>query len=393
MSLGQKTHEINTPFNIIALAKWMSEQKSVKAIIPSGDLSNCLTVRQFGFGQSNPTYLLLIQSSPSIKYVLRKKPNQVAHKSAHAIHREYRVLKSIQKYNSSLGMREKDRSIPIPNPIAYCSELQIIGSEFYIMEFVEGRIFVDPSLPELNKAERAIAYKNAIKILSNIHMMPHEKFGLGSFGRRGKFVRRQLLTLSKVMEAQAQTVDSIDGIEEISSLLELASTYCPDESNLIHGDFKVDNLIFHPTQPRIIGVIDWELSSVGDPLCDVANFSMIFFMPGIDAGFGIAGLGEIDLRGTGIPTRSILIKLYSEATNFDRNMIMMWRGFYLAFLFYKNCVIVHGVKQRSALGVASNRMAEKVATLLPQMLEMAKTVYRNEPPPLYGLILTTKSKI
>jgi len=380
MSSGQDTTSVRQKVDVEALSKWMSSQKSISAILSSRDLplfreSNHLTVRQFGFGQSNPTYLLTVASNASdsngykkIKLVLRKKPDKVAHSSAHALHREFRVLKSIEQYNASLskGSGNNDKSIPVPQPIAYCTKKEILGAEFYIMEYIQGRIFVDPSLPGMNPSERVSAYTDAVRILANIHTMPFEKYGLETFGRRGNYISRQISRLSSVADLQAKTIGPIEGFDDIKTKLEHAAGECPDCVSLIHGDFKMDNLIFHPTEPRVIGVLDWELSTIGDSNCDLANLSMMYFFPGLKAGFGIAGLAGIDLKGTGIPSRHELISIYSSMNKqLDRNEIMAWRGFYLAFLFFKNSVIIHGVKQRASLGVASSAMAEKVGTLLP----------------------------
>ena len=324
---------------------------------------------------------------------MRKKPDKVAHKSAHALDREYRVLQSIHIYNSTLPLPQSQyqssKSIPVPKPIAYCQNPSIIGAEFYIMEYIQGRIFIDPSLPGMTPPERMLAYRDAIRVLANIHSIPYTQpnINLETFGKTGDYVQRQIRRLSSVAQLQAQTigVGPIQGIETITSELQAACEHCPEHASLIHGDYKMDNLIFHPVEPRVIGVLDWELSTIGDPMCELANLCMMYFMPGLKEGLGIAGLGGIELEGTGIPKRMELLTLYAHAnthSGMDVEEIMAWRGFYLAFLFFKNCVIVHGVKQRASLGVASSSMAQKVATLLPKMVDMTREIWDLEPPPV-----------
>ena len=300
MSDGQNTTKVRQNLSIEALSKWISEQDTIMNAVghvpanidSSLEIQRRLTIRQFGFGQSNPTYFLSIKGSTSatapLKLVLRKKPNKIAHKSAHALHREYHVLKCIQQFNASLD--NKSKRIPVPNTFAYCDNDKVLGAEFYIMEYIEGRIFVDPSLPGMTKDEREKAYIDAVRILSNIHSIPLDEVGLGTFGRKGQYVSRQIKRLTSVAEQQSQTIGPIEGINEVSQLLSASSKYCPDNVGLIHGDFKIDNLIFHPTLPRVIGVLDWELSTVGDFMCDLANLCMMYYVPSVKESWGIAGI-------------------------------------------------------------------------------------------------------
>ena len=346
MSEGQRTTPIRQPINTVSLTRWVIKQPSLALLFFDqskndtddgfdyvSDLHSRLSIRQFGFGQSNPTFLLTIapkenssenlrpqslKLSPRvIKLVLRKKPNQIAHKSAHALDREYHVLQCLHSHQTNNRHHDHDqgssfRMVPVPKPLAYCTDSQILndGAEFYIMEYISGRIFIDPTLPGMSPRDRSLAYRDAVEVLASIHSVPWNNIGLKSYGRSGGYVTRQVRRLVTVAERQAQTIGPIEeknqflskgdkqsvankevSFEEMVHRLSKASQYCPDKVGLIHGDFKIDNLIFHPTVPKVVGVLDWELSTIGDPMCDLANLSMMYFTPGVEAGLGIAGLG------------------------------------------------------------------------------------------------------
>ncbi|GAX26943.1 acyl-CoA dehydrogenase family member 10 [Fistulifera solaris] len=374
---GQATTPVREPLDVDSLCQWMSQQPNLSIrLSPFPTQQSRLSIRQFGFGQSNPTYQLMFDKCT---LVLRKKPSITVHASAHALHREYRILRALQQHNQQYPAQ----SVPVPMVYAYCTDTSIVGAEFYIMEFVPGRIFTDPALPGLSEHDRRAAFQNTIAVLKNLHhTVDWKQLGLADYGKPGRYVERQLERLMAVSRRQATLMMNEEDpnlmIPALAQQLVRYAQQCPQSKiSLLHGDFKVDNLVFHPTEPRIIAILDWELSTLGDGLCDLANLAMMYFIAPDHVGIsGIAGRTV-----PGIPSRHELVQMYCPSKP-DFDTAWAWSGFYLSFLFFKNAVIVQGVAQRYQQGVASSAAAGQVGALLPQIVQQAQQLLQEYPPPL-----------
>lgn len=321
------------------LAEWMKDNV--------GGYAGPLTVRQFKGGQSNPTYRL---DTPDQSYVLRRKPPGQLLKSAHAVDREFRVMSALA-----------DTDVPVPVMRALCTDDEIIGSWFYIMDFIEGRIFWDPYLPDLAAEERGAIYDSMNMTLAALHGVDYEAIGLGDYGKPGDYFQRQIGRWSKQYKA-SETSD----IPEMDKLIEWLPGGAPDQerTSIAHGDYRLDNMIFHPTEPRVIALVDWELSTLGDPLADITYQLMQWKMPPeMRNGF----LGA-DLKSLGIPTGGEYLKAYCERTGRDRIEDL---DFYFAYNTFRFAAIVQGVYHRSLQGNASNEKAKEYGEMVKPLAEAA----------------------
>ncbi|OQS02557.1 acyl-CoA dehydrogenase [Thraustotheca clavata] len=308
-----------------------------------------LTVQQFKHGQSNPTYLVTFGSQ---HLVLRKKPAGKILPSAHAIDREYRVMKALES-----------TPVPVPRMVVYCSDVSVIGTEFYLMEYVHGRVFKDPSLPKMSAIERYAIYNCLNEALSTLHSLDPAKLGLEDFGKPTKYANRVLSTWSRQFNAQKKILAQYNtvlpedkSLETLASWLESNVDAIPERQGIVHGDFRIDNCIFHPTEPRILAILDWELSTIGHPLSDVATFCTAYHNP---PSFPmLPGLHGKPLVRMGIPTEDDFLQAYVERTLQYPPTATTWK-FFCALVVFRMAVIVQGVYSRSLQGNASSGQAER----------------------------------
>lgn len=293
---------------------------------------------KFAHGQSNPTFLITAQND---KYVLRRKPPGKLLKSAHAVDREFRVLRALE-----------NTDVPVAHAYHLCDDDEVIGSMFYLMSFEDGRIFWEPSLPELEKEQRRPIHDELVRVLADLHDVDVDAVGLADFGKPGNYFERQIGRWTK--QYRAAETGTIEAVEVLIDWL--PANLPPDDGSvsLIHGDYRIDNLIFHPTEARAIAVLDWELSTLGHPLADLAYYCMGQRLPH-DA--GLRGLKGLDLVELGVPSEAEVVDAYCARRGIDS--IENWH-FYLAFSFFRLASICQGVYKRALDGNASNRRAEQM---------------------------------
>jgi aminoglycoside phosphotransferase (APT) family kinase protein len=294
-----------------------------------------LRSEKFQGGQSNPTYLI---EAASGKYVLRRKPPGQLLASAHAVDREFRVLRALH-----------GSAVPVAEPLHLCRDETVIGSMFYLMQYVDGRIFWDPSLPELAVEQRVAHYDALIRTLAALHSVDIESVGLGDFGKPGNYFSRQISRWGEQYRAsETQSIPAMD------ALIRQLPERCPADDGVValtHGDYRIDNLMFDRERPQVIAVVDWELSTLGHPLADLGYFCMALRLPRNPALPGLAGLDRAEL---GIPDEAAILHRYTELTG--RPMPADW-PFVLAFSFFRLAAIAQGVAKRAKQGNASSEKA------------------------------------
>ena len=304
-------------------------------------------VEKFKGGQSNPTYLV---STPRKKYVLRRKPPGKLLPSAHAVEREYKVMTALHA-----------QGFPAPKTFANCEDPGVIGTAFFIMDYVEGRIFWDASLPDVPRGERAPLFHALVDTLADLHLIDYKTAGLGDFGKPGNYFARQIDRWSKQFKA-AETI----AIDEMDRLLEWLPTAIPgnDATTVVHGDFRLDNTIMHPTEPRVLAVLDWELSTLGHPLADFTYFLMVYHFPPAMRG-GLAGL---DLDALGIPSLESSAERYCVRVGLESIADI---DFCLAYNMFRLASIAQGVYARALQGNASSAEGVKLGAQVGPLAALA----------------------
>jgi aminoglycoside phosphotransferase (APT) family kinase protein len=303
-----------------------------------------LTVRQFKGGQSNPTYLL---ETPARRYVLRRKPPGKLLPSAHAVDREFRVISALHA-----------QGFPVAAPVLYCDDTAVAGTAFYLMDHVEGRVIWEPHMPSADPAERAAVYDAMNATLARLHSFDPAALGLSDFGRGDNYVARQVQRWSK--QYRASETEKIAEMERLTAWLP-AHLPPPAPVRIVHGDYRLDNIILAPSQATVRAVIDWELSTLGDPLADLAYHLMQWHMPPSETGAGVGTLVGHDLARLGIPTRAAYVDAYVARTGLDPRPHL---AVYLAYNFFRLAAILQGIVGRVRDGTATSETAAAMAPLV-----------------------------
>src|SRR5689334_2106842 len=343
LNTGTKEVAESHRFDQAALEAWMAANVAGYA--------GPLEVRQFKGGQSNPTYQLV---TPSKKYVLRRKPPGKLLPSAHAVDREFRVI-------SALGAQ----GFPVAQPVIYCADETIAGTAFYVMSFADGRVYWNPEMPASNPPERASIYDAMNDTIARLHAFEPPSIGLSDFGRGENYVARQVDRWSKQYRAsQTQTID------EMERLIEWLPANIPPSGpvRLVHGDYRLDNMIFDTGSTRVLAVLDWELSTLGDALADFSYHLMAWHMPPEETGAGTGSLVGHDLKALGIPSADDYVVMYHARTGFDPRPHL---STYLAYNFFRIAAILQGIAGRVRDGTATNEHAPAKAQMVRPLAETA----------------------
>lgn len=328
------------------------------------DYRGPLTIEQFKGGQSNPTYKLV---TPDRAYVMRSKPGPVARllPSAHAVEREFTVMR---------GLHGTD--VPVPEMRVLCEDESVIGRAFYVMSYVAGRVFWDQSLPALTSAERGPIYAEMNRVIAALHNVDANAVGLASYGKPGNYFERQIARWTRQYQASITVpIDAMDRLIEWLPANVPASASDAGEVSVVHGDYRMDNLVFHPTEPRIVAVLDWELSTLGHPLADFSYHCMSWHIPP----GSFRGIGGLDLEALGIPDEATYVRSYCERTGrADPDAVMADWNFYLAYNLFRIAGILQGIAKRVEIGTASSTQAKQSAAGAKPLAEMGWQMAQRE---------------
>ncbi|PXA81803.1 phosphotransferase family protein [Caulobacter sp. D4A] len=340
LNSGTKPVDPRHAIDEAALAAWLEQNVEGYA--------GPLEVRQFKGGQSNPTYQLV---TPEKRYVLRRKPPGKLLPSAHAVDREFKVISGLHK-----------ASFPVARPYALCMDEGVIGTIFYVMDNIEGRILWDGTLPDYQPAERRLIYEAQIDTLAALHNVDYAAVGLADYGKPGNYFTRQIDRWTKQYRASETT--KIDEMDRLIDWL-AASAPADDQTSIVHGDYRLDNMILHATEPKVIAVLDWELSTLGNPLADFTYFLMNWVMPSDQRG----GLAEItDLTAYGIPTIDEAVARYCAATGRDGLPQLDW---YFSYNLFRLAGICQGIVGRVRDGTAASAHAQLMEARVPVLAKGA----------------------
>ena len=333
--------QTNFDFDVAQLADYLEDKVA--------GFKGPLTAEKFAGGQSNPTFKITAASG---EYVLRRKPPGELLKSAHAVDREYRVL-------SALANTE----VPVTEVYHLCEDDSVIGSMFYLMEFKAGTVFWDPALPDMSNAERGAIFDQMNQVLVDLHSVDVDKVGLADYGRPSNYFSRQTDRWSKQYRAS-----ELETIGDMDRLMEWLPQNMPADDGklvLVHGDFRLDNIMFHPSEPRPLALLDWELSTLGHPYADLAYQCMQLRL---DNDSVLAGLGGIDRQALGLPSEEDYVALYCQRMGLEN--IPNW-NFYVVFSMFRFAAILQGVAKRAQEGNASSDKASRMGLLVKPLAKMA----------------------
>ena len=336
---GTKPVDPRLAFDVAALDRWMAEHVEGYA--------GPLEVNQFKGGQSNPTYELV---TPGRRYVLRRKPPGKLLPSAHAVDREHKVI-------TALGTT----GFPVPKTYGLCTDESVTGTMFYVMEKVDGRILWDLSLPEMSREDRQATYLDQVETLAKLHTTDYAAIGLGDYGKPGNYFARQVDRWTK--QYRASETDKLEAMDRLIDFLP-KSVPDDDQTSIVHGDFRLDNTVLHPREPRITAVLDWELSTLGNPMADFSYYLMQWVMPSSEG----RGIGGKDLAELGIPAQEEIVERYCALTGRAGVPDLDW---YFSYNLFRLAGIVQGIAGRVRDGTAASAQAAEMAKRVPGLAENA----------------------